>query len=296
MLNSKQKKMEKRSIGLITEAFGHGFMALNMAKTCSMTPVAYSEKETKEEFEAHVNQIFNNLVFFCPDLQKATWEQRESLQAEGWNIRKDLLEGNIPQEFWDVFALTQLIPSVYESLPTFCELKNFTSKVMFVPQKLISDNMCGVNAAEQSVSLDVFNFLKGDPDKLLVLGQHFHKVNDLDKVKAIVNDFDAYVAGLTENPEVLGVRGIPHKMYWDLYRQLDCCIGIAGTHTWFLLTCFPNVPQIILYNKKTVENWKGIEAAYRQVGNKITCLGYDDTTDMQDFAKEVEEAYRQLWD
>ena len=285
--------MKKTSIGLITEAFGHGFMALNMAKSCFMTPVAFSEKETQEEFEAQVDQIYNNLVFFCPELQKASWDQRETLASVGWNIRQDLLEGKMVQANWDGFALSKLTPSLNEPLPVFAELRKYDHRTMFVPQKLMSDGKCGVNANEQSVSLDVFEFIKELQTKA-VLGQHFHKVNDLETVKKIAEEFEAYIAGMTENPEVFGVRGVSHKMYWDLYRQLNCCVGIAGTHTWYLLTCFPEIPQIILYNKKTVENWEGIEQAYQKAGYKILCLGYDEATDMHNLAITLEQEFLKL--
>lgn len=160
---------------------------------------------------------------------------------------------------------------------------------MLVPQKLISDGLCGVSADQQSVSVMVFNFMRAE-DVLLILGQHFHKVNDLDNVRAIADSFGCYVPGFTENPELLGLRGVPHKMYWNLYSQLDGCVGIAGTHTWYLLTCFPSTPQVIIYNKRGVENWALIEAAYRKAGHEIRCLGFDETTDMVEFAKQVKAA------
>lgn len=90
--------MKKRKFGLITEAFGHGFASALFTKTEKLTPVAFSDKETKEEFEAQVEQIFNNLVFFVPNSVKANWEERESYLQKGWNIRQDIIAGNITAE------------------------------------------------------------------------------------------------------------------------------------------------------------------------------------------------------
>lgn len=44
-----------------------------------------------------------------------------------------------------------------------------------------------------------------------------------------------------------------------MYARLNASIGIAGTHTWILLTMFPEVPQVILYNNHGTERWEAIE-------------------------------------
>jgi hypothetical protein len=65
--------MNNSNVTLITEAFGHGFMALKFARAYGLAPVAFSEKETKEEFENNVDQIYNNLVFFFPEFCQASY-------------------------------------------------------------------------------------------------------------------------------------------------------------------------------------------------------------------------------
>lgn len=77
---------------------------------------------------------------------------------------------------------------------------------------------------------------------------------------------------------------------WDIIGDLK-----AGTHTWLLLTMFPDIPQLILFNKKGVERWKAIEAAYQKQGYNIICLGFDENTDMAEFAKEIETNYAKLF-
>lgn len=277
-----------KELALITEGFGHGFASVLIAKVNHLSPVAFSTKETKEEFEKEVELIYRNLSFFCTSLRKATWEEREELLATGWNIRQSLLDGEISAEMWEEVARTTLEPEVSPTSPAFAGVSEQT--LLFVPQKLQSDGMCGVSAEQQSLSPQLFRFLRRSGYNL-VLGQHFHKVNDLEKVQALAKEFNLYVPGMTENEEVLGIRGVEHEKYWLLYQKLNGCIGIAGTHTWYLLTCRPEVPQIILYNKKSVENWAEIEAAYQAAGYPIFCFGYDEETEMKAFMDEVEKNF-----
>ena len=284
--------MKQIVYGLITEAFGHGLASLNFTKAERLIPVAYSDKESKEDFEAHVEQIYNNMIFFAPTLQKATWEEREKYALAGWNIRKDLLEGKITREMWNRFAATSLLPvKVEENLPNFASLE--AGAFLFVPQKLQSDVQCGVTALEQSVPLKAFEFLK-KVDCSLVLGQHFHKVNDLKDIAKLVYNFGCYVPGLIEDEEIFGIRGVQHKNYWNMYAKLDGAVGIAGTHTWFLLTCFPDTPQIILFNQNGVENWKHIEAAYQEAGKHIVCVGFKEGTNLAELSKEIEAEFNDL--
>ena len=282
-------------VALITEAFGHGIGSLLLAKAYGKKPVAFSEKLNKDEFEHDVEQIYNNLVFFAPNMSKATWEDREELLVNGWNVRYELLNGLITQEMWAKAAQTKLMPEVSEKLPQFIGLKQSGCRVLFIPQKLVSDGVCGISAAQQSVPLEVFEFLKKwrSYDKY-VLGQHFHKENDKEKVEALAKSFAMYVPGMTEDREVFGIRGVPHKKYWHMYEQINLSIGIAGTHTWYLLACFPGVPQIILYNKKGVERWDLIEKAYQDAGYEVFCIGFDENTDWEEFSKEVEKLYNQF--
>ncbi len=285
---SLKKTTMKKSFVLVTEAFGHGFFALLCAEAYGLTAVAISKKENREEFEKEVDQIYNNLSFFY-DLKKSTWEERKSYLAQGWDVRQDLLEGKISKAIWDKVAKIQMLPDLTQraDLPRFASLKPEGHNVLFVPQKLQSDEACGVTAAQQSVDLNVFEFLK-TMDINLVLGQHFHKVNDLNKVETIARDFECYVPGLTEDKEVFGIRGVQHKKYWNLYSNLHSAVGIAGTHTWYMLACFPCIKQVILYNKRGVENWAEIAEAYRKEGRQVYAIGFDEVTDMKEFAKEVE--------
>lgn len=126
----------------------------------------------------------------------------------------------------------------------------------------------------------------------MVLGQHFHKVNNLATVQALAKEFNMYVPGMTEDTEVFGIRGVQHKMYYHLYRQLTASVGIAGTHTWIMLA---DIPQIILYNRNGVEHWEAIAEAFRANGKNIYAIGFDENTDMAELSKVIEEQFNQLF-
>lgn len=274
---------------LVTEAFGHGFASLLYAQAYGMIPVAYSDKDNESDYTAQVKQIINNLSFFEPSMPAVSWEDRKAYANE-FNFRKELLAGNISAENWQDMATTKLFPLLGSEigLPEFASLSD--GATLFVPQKLQSDGLCGATAEQQSLSPAVFNFLKGEN---LALGQHFHKVNDLPLVEALVKEFNLYVPGMNEDPEVFGIRGVQHKMYWNFYRKMSACVGIAGTHTWYLLTCMPEVPQVILY-RRGMEKWDEIEAAYQAAGYRIRCIGFDESTKMEQLSKEIEAAYAEI--
>lgn len=277
-----------KKLVLTTEGFGHGFFCLLYAKAMGLTPVAFSEKDSEVDFTAQVEQIYNNLAFFAPNMVKATWEEREQLLAEGLNIREKILQDAVTDDEWLKIAQTTLTPNP-EEIPGLPKYSLSGKNIMFVPQKLISDGRCGSTAEEQSVGYNVFDFLK-EENATLVLGQHFDKVNDLPKVEEIKKEFNAYVPGDTENPEVFGIRRVAHKMYWNLYEQIDSCIGIAGTHVWYALACFPHISLGILHPTKS-ENWKRITAAYQAVGRKVYELDFNKSADLK---KDISELYKKL--
>lgn len=283
--------MEKTCIKIASQ-FGHEIMALNFAKAFDLPVVILPAKDTKEEFEAESRKIYENMAFFYDGVCVVTFEERDNVAAKAWDIIGELKNGTLNADLWNHFAASKLLPALTDDLLAYPGLWSKTN-VLMIPQKLMSDGECGVTAAQQSVALKVFDFMKNIVGNK-VLGQHFHKVNDLQIVENLAREFDLYVPGMTENPEVFGIRGVQHKKYYNMYASLSASVGIAGTHTWLLLTLFPEIPQIILYNKNGVEHWKDIEAAYQKLGFKIYCIGFDENTDMAALAKEVEETYTKL--
>lgn len=272
----------------IASQFGHEVMAINFAKAFEYPVIIMPKKEIKDEYELEAQRIYDNMSFFYDDIRKVPFEERNKYEgdSEVWDVQRILKMNR-----WNSFAATKLTP-VADNLPEYDGLRNKTN-VLLIPQKLISDGLCGVTAAQQSLPLEVFNFMKERPENL-VLGQHFHKVNDRQTVENLAREFNLYVPGMTENPEVFGIRGVQHKQYYNMYAALSASVGIAGTHTWLLLTLFPEIPQIILFNKNGVEGWKDIEAAYQALGFRIYCIGFDENTDMEALSREIEETYKSL--
>lgn len=272
----------------ISEGFGHGIMSIRFAEVMGLTPVVISNKETKDEYEKEAQMIKRNLSYFCSNLEIVPFEKRNEVEA--YDVRADLLAGkNLP---WEEFAKGQLTPK-FEGSAKFSAL-NGSKNVLMVPQKLISDGMCGATAQQQSLNPEVFSFLK-EENIQLVLGQHFHKVNDKETVEKLAMEFNMYVPGKEkEDSHVFGIRGVAHGEYHNLYSQLSGSVGIAGTHTWIMLTVFPEIPQVILFNKNGVENWKAIEKAYQNAGKKVRCLGFDENTNMMELSKEIKKACSEL--
>jgi hypothetical protein len=101
-------------------------------------------------------------------------------------------------------------------------------------------------------------------DLVKVLGQHFHKINDLEKVKTLAKEFDLYVPGLTEDDDVFGIRGVPHWKYMNMYNQIDLSVGTFGTQTWIMLTCFPYIPQVITCSHKIPEDVDMLNKVYNE--------------------------------
>ena len=270
---------------VIKSQFGHEIMAVNFAKAFNLDVVIAPNKDEKKAYQEEANKILHNMSFFYNRMSIVPYEEKDNVAC--WDIIAELKAGKIDDTLWEKFATAKLSPATTENLPTYTGMSNRLN-TLFIPQKLISDGECGMTAEQQSLPLAVFEFLKGT--KGLVLGQHFNKVNDIESVQTLADNFDLYVPGLTENPEVLGIRGIQHKAYYNMYANLHASIGIAGTHTWILLTMFPEIPQIILYNTHGTERWKAIERAFQNNGYNIRCIGFDEKTDLSVLAQEIANA------
>lgn len=268
------------------DAMGHGlFSAVCAEMNNAAYLVAIPQKDTPEEYKAAQEATLKNINFF-KRAYKVKFEDSDKIPY--WDPVAELTAGRFDNSLWDKFARTRLVPQEDTTdLPRFWEL-NGKNNLLWIPQKYLTDGACGLSAGQQSVPLEAFEFLKGLTGINLVFGQHFSKVNDLGNVKKVCAEFNAYLPGQTEHPEVLGIRGVQHKLYYHMYRRLKASIGIAGTHTWYMLTMFPGIPQIILYNKKGVERWDLIGQAYRDAGYRIYPLGFDETTDFAEFSKEME--------
>lgn len=276
---------------IINSCFGHEIMAVAVAKSLCLPVVIVPNKDNEEDFNKESENIFAKMSPFYSRIERISFEEKEEMTAEGWDIIRELKEGRFDASLWRNMASSKLTPSL-EGLRRYHQLEG-KKNVLFVPQKLQSDGECGVTAAQQSLNPQVLAFMKGTAN--LVLGQHFHKVNDLATVEALAKEFDLYVPGQTENPEVFGIRGVAHVEYLNMYRSLAASVGIAGTHTWIMLSCFPEIPQIILFNKNGVENWKDIEAAYQKAGYRIFCIGFDENSNMAELSREIEESYKKLF-
>lgn len=262
-------------------------MAVRFAESMGVKALIIPECDDFEEYENRAESIYSNMSFFSPCVKKVPFNMRHMFECR--DIIAELKAGQLADEEWDIFFEGRCKPTRDTSfLPQYAiGMNDNEPAVLFVPQKLKSDGECGITAQQQSLIPAVFNFLKSAPCQL-VLGQHFNKMADIEQVVDLATEFGLYVPGLTENPEVLGLRGVKHEMYYNMYKHLSGSIGIAGTHTWIMLSMFPDIPQIILYNKGGVEHWEAIAAAARRAGHEIFAIGFDGNTDMEELSKAIE--------
>lgn len=280
--------METKKFIVVRSQFGHEIMALNYAKALNMPVAIIPNKETEEEFNTESEKILANMSFLSNDIVTVPFAERQKYEAMSWDIIADLKAGKLADEMWSKFVTARLVPTQNtNTLPKFRSMRANRKNLLLIPQKLISDGECGVTAQQQSLSPNVFNFLKEQKEYQLILGQHFNKVNDLPAVEALAKEFSMYVPGMTEESEVFGIRGVQHKMYYNMYNKLGMSIGIAGTHTWILLTMFPWIPQVILYNKKGTEHWDVIGKAFQAAGWPIRTIGFDENTDMEQLSEKI---------
>lgn len=278
--------MKQSNFVRLRDAMGHGFFTVVVAKMRQAYLATIPDKNVKADYNAAQQATIDNFLFFERAL-KVPFADRNSLRCS--DPVAELTSETIDNSIWSEFARTRLIakPDALVGIPTFDGLKG-KNNVLWVPQKFITDGLCGLSAGQQSVPLEAFEFLKAKADINLVFGQHFNKVSDLANVEKTCGEYQAYLPGQTDHPEVLGIRGVQHKQYYNMYQSLKASIGIAGTHTWYMLTMFPEIPQVILYNKKGAERWDLIGQAYRDAGYRIYPLGFDETTDFAEYSKEME--------
>lgn len=274
--------METKKFFIVRSNFGHEILTLLAAKSYNKKVVIIPKAETKDEFTLKSLITLYQLQFFYQKICMINWEEREKYEEEGFDFVAALVAKQIPDTEWEHFAKFKLEPTYEVSM----EYNVGGDYGFFIPQKLISDGKCGVTAEQQSIQPEMLDFLKKRSEKLMLM-QHFSIQNDVEKVLNLGAD---YVPGQTENSHVFGIRNVLHSLYYQLYRDTKFSVGIAGTHTWYLLCMFPEVPQVILYRKDGKEHWPAIQDAWRAQGYNITCLGFDDATDMKAFEKEIQEA------
>ena len=76
--------MEKNSIK-ISSQFGHEVMAVNFAKALGLPVVIVPNKDSKEEFKAESQKIYDNMSFFYDDIYMVPFEEKDKY-ADAWDI------------------------------------------------------------------------------------------------------------------------------------------------------------------------------------------------------------------
>ncbi len=276
---------------LITDFMGHGNTIVTMlnnrakAEKSIYNVVLFSYADNREKFEQDIDKGWDVLVDSINpsnlSISKAIWDDRESLLEFGVDLRKDLLAGKWGEK-WAIMMSGRMPWFEHEDDPQFPELsKEQGYKMLLIPHKLITDGKSGVDAKSQSVPLSVFTGLNGIPG-VAVLGQHFHKIDDVDQVNEVKEKFEnPYIPGEKEHPELYGIRGVPHHKYRHLLGQMDICVGVLSTWIWELINHHPEIPVVVLMNKGVPEKKAELDqACLVSQRNNLVFLEFDEKTNM----------------
>lgn len=294
MFNKMKISMKKKKFIAIRSHFGHDIAALLYAFHHGMTAIPLPQTDDKEVFDAKSKAIYENLAFLGANIRMVEFEQRDEAEKDSYDFVADLAARRLPADVWKELAQTFFTPRSENGRTEYRELRG-KEIMLFVPQKLVSDEKCGVSARQKSLPMDVFAFLKRQDSPLLpVLLQNFDRETDLDAVKRVAADFGLYVPGLTENPKLLGLRHHRLPDLYPVYARARLALGTAGTCNWFLLCTLPQVPQIILYHRNGSGVWPEIAKAYQAAGYPVYGYGFDEHCDYQELAVQIERKYREL--
>ena len=127
---------------VISSSFGHEIMACNFAKSYGIKVLIAPKKDVKEEYNTEAERIYSVMNFFYDKMEIVPFEERNTVDA--WDIIAELkAEMLSDEEVWADFFKSTLTPT--RKFPVYAELK--VNSVLFIPQKLISDGACGLNAA-----------------------------------------------------------------------------------------------------------------------------------------------------
>ena len=288
--------MEKEFIKM-SSRFGHEVVIAHLANVLGKKVVIIPETENEVEFYLESKKIKEVMSYFNRDLIEIDFQEKEEYKEKSWDFVQSLRDGTLDNEFiWDAFFSKVCGPKKgLILLPQFDELwEEDLENILVVPQKLVSDGKCGVSAKEQSLPLEVFDIVNDLPLRP-ILGQHFHKTNDLDKIEELKKMFNLlYIPGETEHNEVFGVRGVAHENFFWMFSALTASIGIAGTHTWIMLAMFPDIPQVIFYNKKGIERWSAIEKMAQKHGRKVFCIGFDENSNVAELKQNAKTLLQEI--
>jgi len=279
---------------VIRSRFGHEFFALGMAKALRLKVLICPKKDEEEDYNKEAEGILAFMSPFYGDMQIVPFANR--YKVDGWDIVKDLCDKVLDDKIWDIFfseGVLDLQPSVNRL--EFPMNFNLYWPIGLVPDKWETDGQCGKTAEEQSSGVSGYKFLTNEFANDLVILQHFNKVADLEKVKAtakaLAGEYSpngAYIPGLEDgNEELLGLRGVPHVKYYNLYAHLEGLVGIPGTHTWIAATLFPDMPQVIVY-RRGIEDWELIAEKAYDHGRSYHAVPFDEDSDMKEVFGKVE--------
>jgi hypothetical protein len=293
--------MMKNNVQLVKTADAAGFGVLCSA--CAMyhkallviIPQINTDQELSLQVTEHENKS-NAIYDILSEIEglkliKISYKEREVFEGVCWDPIADLKAKMFTLDDWRKLSTVRLSFKKRENPYVYYGLIG-KKNTLVVFQKFISDEHFGVNAAMQSLSADDFTTVWDSTDQK-VYGQHFHKVNDREAVEAFAAARKVYVPGLIENHDVFGIRGRKHGDYAGMYENVQKAVAIPGTHTWIMLFFYPEIHQLIPY-RTGIENWSEIAQAWREAGNHIYTVEFNDSSYRESVRAQIAFGYKNL--
>lgn len=273
------------------DAAGFGILSVALSRLHNATCVIIPQATTAEEHESKSNSIYEILSEIMDiKLIKISFAEREVFEKEAWDPIADLKAGKFTAQDWSDLAKVRLafrrrdVPYVYHDL-----LGRDNTLVIF--SKILSDEAFGVSAKQQSLnSWHVENIIKNGN---CVYGQHFNKVTDKDNVVKFALENKMYVPGMTENPEVFGIRGRRHGDYDGMFRACNKAVMVPGTSLWIILFFYPWIRTLIPYTTG-IEDWATIAEAWRNEGYKFYTVEFNENSNPENVKAQIEYGYNNL--
>lgn len=102
---------------IISSSFGHEVMAVAIAKSMNLSVVVVPNKDNAEDFHKESENIYLKMLPFYSKLETISFEEKETVLAENWDVVRELKEGRFDASLWGKMAASKLTPSFRRSSP-----------------------------------------------------------------------------------------------------------------------------------------------------------------------------------
>ena len=97
-------------------------MAVAIAKSMNLSVVVVPNKDNAEDFHKESENIYLKMLPFYSKLETISFEEKETVLAENWDVVRELKEGRFDASLWGKMAASKLTPS-FEGLRRYQQLE-----------------------------------------------------------------------------------------------------------------------------------------------------------------------------